>query len=261
MSKKETIETQITAALTDDNIGSGDVVSLISQVEAAIDSASRTAAAARDDTLDLDKDPEDAERTLRSSELKKERLTAALAKLQLRYSEIKDAEELAAWQTKYDAVEADRDAVAKEFHEKLPALFSAIVDLFTRMTLIDQQCSEVNATAPDSAHERLRSTELAARNIFGGNRTVLKTTQLPDLNDPTTTRLLWPPPQPNVAAAMAAAFAPAFDKRFSSKWWEAVSEDDARRRQIQAERVKQEEEQRAQAYVDYNQQRAGGAKQ
>ena len=120
-----------------------------------------------------------------------------------------------------------------------------------------ERISRIYSTAPGTAHERLLSTELIARNIlgFGGSQSVLKVTQLPDWTDPN--KLLWPPPQPNIAAAMATAFASPPDKRFTSRWWEAAEEIDRGRRQIQAERVKQEEEERAQAYTDYNSRQAG----
>lgn len=128
------------------------------------------------------------------------------------------------------------------------------------MAEVDRSINEVNSTAPPAAHERLLSTELVARNIqgFGGSRSIVKTTVLPNVSDPN--RLLWPPPQTNMAAAMATAFMPAYDKRFSARWHEAATEEDQRRRVIQEQRVKEEEEQKFAAQADYHARVAGWTK-
>ena len=236
---------------------SAEVLTLLEQLEAAIEQHDRAAAAAHDSAMNLTSDPDEAARVWQSAELKRDRLKGALPRLEERYHALRDAEELGVWRLRYHAVKSDAYAVAKEFNEQIPQLFNTIVELYERMAEVDRSINAVNSTAPDSAHERLLSTELIARNIqgFGGSRSIVATTVLPDLKDPN--RAMWPPPKANLAAEMAMAFASPPDKRFTSWWWEAAEEEDQRRRVIQAERVAQEEEQRAQAYTDYNSRQAG----
>ena len=260
MSKKKlTIEERITHAMIEET-SSAEVLPLLEELESAIENYGKVATQAHDEALKLTADPDKSERAWRSAELKRDRLKGALPRLEQRYHSLKDAEELGTWRLRYHAVKSDCTALAREFHEKMPELFGAIVDLFQRMLECDKSVNEVNSSAPPSAHERLLSTELVARNVLGlgGSVSILKTTQLPDLKDPN--RAMWPPPQPNLAAEMAQAFMPAYDKRFSPRWHEAAAEEDQRRRTIQAERIAQEDEKRAQAYTDYNQQRADGGR-
>ena len=255
MSKNEmTIEERITHAMIEET-ASAEVLVLLEQLEAAIEQHGRAAAAAHDSAMNLTSDPDVAEKTWRSAELKRDRLKGALPRLEARYHALKEAEDLGVWRLKYFAVKNDAYAIAKQFNEQIPQLFGAIADLFQRMAEVDKSINALNSTAPPAAHERLLSTELTARNIqgFGGSKSVVATTVLPDLKDPN--RAIWPPPQPNMAASMAQAFMPAFDKRFSARWHEAATEEDQRRRQIQADRVAQEEEETRKAYADYNQQR------
>ena len=253
-----TIEEQITNAMITET-SSAEVLTLLEKLEASIEQHDRAAAAAHDSAMKLTSDPDESEKVWRSAELKRDRLKGALPRLEARYGALKDAEELGAWRLRYFAVKSDCTALAKEFHERIPKLFGEIVDLFERMGEVDRSINQINSTAPDGAHERLLSTELTARNRqgLGGSKSIVATTQLPDLSDPN--KLLWPPPKPNVAAAMS--FVPAFDKKYSPRWWEANEEIDQRRRQLQEQRIKQEEEEKVAAQQDYHARVAGWTKQ
>ena len=135
-----------------------------------------------------------------------------MPRLEARYGALKDAETGRVALAIFRRQVRLSSALAKEFHERIPKLFGEIVDLFERMGEVDRSINQINSTAPDGAHERLLSTELTARNRqgLGGSKSIVATTQLPDLSDPN--KLLWPPPKPNVAAAMS--FVPAFEKKF-----------------------------------------------
>ena len=138
-----------------------------------------------------------------------------------------------------------------------PRLLQSEIDLFLRQLTA---LVLLHIMDYDGAHERLLSVELIARNCqgLGGSRSVVATTQLPDLSDPN--KLQWPPPGPNMAAEMAMAFASPPDKRFTSKWWEANQEIDQGRRQLQEQRIKEEEEQKFAAQQDYHNRVSGFAK-
>ena len=173
--------------------------------------------------LDFDIDADKAISDVKTAELRRDRLRAALPKLEKRYYEAQDSEELAEWRRRYETAKGARDQLSREFYERIPQLFGAIADLLNRVQQCDQDCDAVNADAPSAAHERLLSVELHSRNLPGycSGKSIMKTLILPDWTDPN--KLLWPPKLASIAASLAMSMVPCFGKRFSSKWHEAVA--------------------------------------
>ena len=108
------------------------------------------------------------------------------------------------WQTDYEAVKAQRDALAKEYAELYPLLTARLCDLFHRVEALDQECSRINGEAPAGDRRRLLGVELTARKLAGlstGSPFIAKALKLPDFDH--SDRMAWPSLQPSLAASYA----------------------------------------------------------
>ena len=226
----ETLQQRIAAGLKAKNITPDDLAKLVTEVEAAINSAEQAVAATRRRTLDPRIVDGGAPQSLADAEHARDRLRVALPALRRRLAEVEAAEYNAQWRADYEAVKAKRDAIATEFAELYPDLAGRLIDLFRRAEAVDEECARINSAAPAGQHQHLLGVELAARDLedFSTvNPSVMKTTSLPDWKY--SDRMTWPPPQPSLAAQFALAMVPPYDPRYSANWAAAMAEDNARR--------------------------------
>ena len=158
MSKSQSLEQKIAAALANPRVASADLDELISETEQSVAETEKTAQAEREKALDPVASPDgaEAEKLVWALELRRDRLRSSLSRLRRRLYEVERAETTARWEANHDAVKAERDAVAKEFAELYPSLTTQLCDLFHRAKAIDQECSRINREAPAGEHRRLR---------------------------------------------------------------------------------------------------------
>jgi hypothetical protein len=154
------------------------------------------------------------------------RLGPLLLKLQTRYGEVHEQEEIATWRAEreatwlaeHDAWIAERDALAEELRDIYPEVARKITDLFERIVANDKALDQLNRARPNGVQRHLFSVELYARGLegFSSNKPSLLTSVC--LFDWDTGRQICPPQRPSMAAAFAATV-PASGRRFSNDWW------------------------------------------
>jgi hypothetical protein len=108
--------------------------------------------------------------------------------------------------------------LAEELRSVYPAVVAKIVDLFTRIKVINETLSTLHQARPVGVQLHLYSRELEARGIEAFARDVPSLLDSVHLIDWESGREIWPPPQPSMAAAFAATAMPAYDRRFTGDW-------------------------------------------
>jgi hypothetical protein len=220
------LEERIAAALVDD-ITSPDLATLIAETEAAIVEATATAEAERTKALDLLASPDatSARQAMQAAEFARDRLQAALPRLQDRYYEVIKAEEFARWLPRQEAVKARRDALAAELRDRYIPFVNEFVSLLLEIEEADREVRSVNEAAPrDGATGMyLYSVEEEARgpDYSGGSwRSILKDLRLPSWERSSVP--LWPPHRP----IDPALFTPGLgDPRlYTGDWWQVWQE-------------------------------------
>jgi hypothetical protein len=237
----DALEKRIAKTLSNGHAGSEDLTELVAEVEAAAVKADTAAQAAREQANDLLASPDGraAHEAVVVADLRRDRLRAVLPRLHEQLREARVHEYRERWAVDCRRVAAARDALAKEFAEVYPAACAELLDLLRRMAANDRECDRVNAAAPGSAPDRLRSAELVARKLQGFSRdtpAIAERIQLPDWEH--SDRTLWPPPQPSVGVTLALGMVAAAQdpRRYSDKWWE-VQEEDKQARRAENERM------------------------
>ena len=137
------------------------------EVETAAREADEAATKAREQALDpaVVVDVVEVGAAVASAALARDRLQAALPRLQQQLKQAREGEHTEQWLEDYAAVKAKRDELVAELRERYPQLVDEMVGLMTRMADTDKQVDRVNAAAPYGDHPRLRSVELAARGV------------------------------------------------------------------------------------------------
>jgi hypothetical protein len=186
---------RISAALENDAITSTTIAALFGEVETAIAEAEHAAADANQRALDPTIEDAEAARQQRDDCcFRLERLKAALAPLQARYSQVRLAERKAAWRADYAAVKAKRDSCADKL-QSLYELTLQLVEVLEEAKEIDEQVEAVNRGAPANEHDRLLTVECAARQVTSvGVNSVLSLMNELKLPHWSTPGLAWPPP-------------------------------------------------------------------
>jgi hypothetical protein len=194
----EALEKRIASTLSDESVTSQTLGDLIPELEAAVAVADRAAEDARARALDLvdSPDAEKAEDAMKTAEFRRDRLRTALPRLKERHAAVAAAEYAACWNSDCDSVEAQRNAVAREFVEVYRNVAAQLIDLFERMEAVDKEVSRVNRSAPDGEHRRLLEAELTARGLerftVMENPSIPQKVQLPDPEE--SAKMAWPRP-------------------------------------------------------------------
>jgi len=226
------LEKDIAAMLADGaRASSANVAQMIERVEQVVAVAERTAAEEEVRALDLQKSPDpDKARTARDEVLfARDRLRAALPKLQQQLAATRAAEEAARWSAEYRRVRAMVEAEEKRFAE-CRDLMAQLAERFASARAIDEEVHRVNASSPPGSMH-LYGIELTARELQSFStytpsiieRAVLQTWEPGG-------RQLWPPPRrfdPSMFALVP------YDPRFSWEWWKVAEEKRAIEQQHQ----------------------------
>lgn len=218
----QSLERRIGAALTPDIVtASDDLALLITEVLAAIEAAAQSVERERSAALDLANSPDPT--ALLRAELSRDRLRAALPRLQRLLAEAEDREAAERWDAKYRRVESMVKEAARKF-ARYPQLLGELIELMTSTAEVDREVDQVNASAPAGELRRLYGVELSARNLnnFTADQPPIgRELKLPDWQH--SGQLLWPLPQ----RLDPAFFAPPErgDPRLTSdSWWQVGDE-------------------------------------
>jgi hypothetical protein len=194
---KPSLEQRIAAALTPTDIASTDLAALIAEVEGAAQAADENATRAREEALDpaVVVDTAKVGAAVATAELTRDRLRAALPRLETRYRETVEAEALAAWRAEADELEPRGVALLDGFAEFYPEMAKRIANHLDDMRAFDKQVDDLNRRRPNGVPALSRSTPALAK----------------DLRIPSpykTSELWWPPPAPNLALQYLATMPP-----------------------------------------------------
>ena len=167
MSKPLTLEQRIAVALSD-SIKSDAVAELIQEVEVAAQAADENATRAREEALDpaVVVDTSKVGAAVVTAELTRDRLQAALPRLQQRHKEIQAKEYAERWHEDFGQVEAKRDALVEDLRV-YPAMVAKLVNILSRIPAIDAEVSRINGSAPSGVKDRLLGVEQQARGVEG----------------------------------------------------------------------------------------------
>ena len=246
MNKLPTLEQRIAAALTSTDITSRDLATLIAEVEAAAQAADEDAIKARARALDpaVVVDVASVGAAVATATLARDRLQAALPRLQERLNEVREREDLAAWKAEAEELEARRIAKMTEFADFYPPMYERIVDHLYSMRALDREIDDLNRRRPNGSVRALEySTPAFTVDL-----------KIPDPYN--KDQPLWPPlqltPSQQLARAMLAN-PDAYTDRFvvseaaAGTYIEARNRrvlEDNRRQIAEAERSQREREQR-----------------
>jgi hypothetical protein len=183
--------------------------------------------------LTLSADARGAREAQQVAESIRDRLCFALPRLKARYQKIAAQENLAQLQAEFAAVEAARDALARELGELYPEVVAKLVDLFSRIAVNDAEISNLHRQRPAGVSLHLRTPELEARDVDGFTRdrpSIAATLRLPDFEH--SDRMVWPPP--STLLAVLASQGMAAPPHAGGDWWRGREERAAAQRGEQA---------------------------
>jgi hypothetical protein len=160
----------------------------------------------------------DQERTMDAT-LAANRIRPLLAKLRVRYEQVDEqeqraawlAEQDAAWLVKHDVLKRERDALAEEWREVYPDAASEIADLVVRTAANNEALAELNRDRPAGMEQHLLSAELHARGRDSFSRDTPSLLTSVCLFDWDSGRQICPPQRPSMASAFATSMVPAYN--------------------------------------------------
>jgi hypothetical protein len=197
------LEQRVAIALTC-SIAATAIVALIAEVEGAIATMDETISIERAKALDLVASPDSiaAREQLIALEFSRDRVKAALPKLQNQHKEVAALEYNAAWNKRLAVVEKERAVVAAALAEFCPQMASKLIALLAQVRATDQRLSEVWQASPSGAGGDRRKTELFARDMAGYSRDVPEIAQELMLPPWRAGEASWPPRGRYVAPLM-----------------------------------------------------------
>jgi hypothetical protein len=180
-----------------DQIASADILALITEVDSAIlhsDARARLARKRSVDPIVLDSIAERG--AAEDAEFVSHRLRNGVTALREKHEQACQREREAVWNSDADAVELKVAKVADELIETYQRCVTELVDLFTRVTAVDQEVQRVNNIS--DCRRKLNKVELVARGIPGfatGDVSVIEKCSLPPLIfGPGKMVMAWPLP-------------------------------------------------------------------
>jgi hypothetical protein len=234
MNDPQLLDQRIAEALSANAITSAMLAALFGEVETAIAAAETAAAQAKTRALDPGIQDNEAARQQRDDcSFRLERLRAALAPLQQRYSAVRLAERRAQWRADYAQVKAKRDATATNLKDIYTEFTTKLIDALIAAKEVDPEVARINSTAPNGEHDRLLTVECWARGVTGvADNFSLMQLKLPSFEQPNA--WAWPPPVPAIDVRQVVPAAMLTHP--GANWPEALKQRDAARQQ-EAKRV------------------------
>lgn len=214
-------------------VSSDDLERLVGEINDGIAEAANRVEDLRSQSLNPITSASDAEAASQAAslaDLHRDRLAAALPRIEQRLREVLQGEYAERWLEDYQRTEAACDKLAAELRETYPAAVAKLIELYQRMEACDRESDRVNSQAPDGEDRRLHGVELTARDLEAFSRSqpsILKSMVLPEWEN--SEHNAWPPQQPPMAAHFAAS---PFDPRINQgRWHEVLAERDQQQRE------------------------------
>ncbi len=179
------------------------------EVEAAAQAAAENATKTREEALDPATviDAAKVGASVATAELTRDRLRAALPRLQERLKQAREREYAECWLNDYAAVKVRRDAAAEQLRERYPTIVAELVALMADIAATDKEVDRINVAAPYGDYPRLRGVELTARGLdrlLQPDISIVQELRLPCFDRaPDMPLMAYPLPQPNFAVEFA----------------------------------------------------------
>jgi hypothetical protein len=209
-----TLEQKIADALGVGNISTAaDLSQLVEEATAAAAAADEVAEEARKKALDpgAPVDVSAASAAILSANLSRDRLNAALPRLQHRLTKVEAQERYDRWLVDYETVKGKRDAAAAKLYVLYAPFVVKLTDLLEQIEAIDADVKRVNDAKPvdaDAANgdgRHLRPVEAAARGVEGfrlEQASIMRDLKLPHWG--VDAGFAWPPHRPVLLAPLSA---------------------------------------------------------
>jgi hypothetical protein len=239
-----TLEQRLASAVSgSDELSVEQLQALIAEAESAAAAAAQTAIEERERALDLSSDPASAQQRVMAADLARDRLQAALPKLQPLLDRAWRREAGERWQRQHDAVAARLEDAAERF-ARYPELAAEIVELLTLAAEVDKDISAVNQSAPPG-RRHLKSVELTARqlqNFSISQPSITRDLKLPNWSH--SEKTAWPRSEPFTPPFEPAAANPLY----SDEWWKPGEQQRQRAAEREAAELEEAERQRIEFY-------------
>jgi hypothetical protein len=147
------LERRIAAALTNNDMKSGEIEVVIVETERAIAGAEAAVEVERKKALDLVSSPnaDGARESVACVEFAQQRLRAVLPRLRRHYQQRAEAEEAARWRPRQQAAKAKRDELASRLRETYGDFCNTFVSLLDEIAEVDREIVAINFNAPPGA--------------------------------------------------------------------------------------------------------------
>jgi hypothetical protein len=248
------LEKRIVAALADPDATASALAALLTTLEAAVTASEKLAAASYAAYLDpiLTPSATEGRAACERTRFAADRLKSLLPKLQAVARTAESDEAAAIFRDRFEALTAERDALAQELRTTYPSAVTAIVNVLSRCAEFERRASELHASKPSGVKGLLLSPELVARGLESFDRDTVSVTRdlrLPDWRQ--STKLAWPPRSPSAGVVLAESVIPAIDPRYSADWASAKAAEMAARRTEEQRNIEQEAEREAASRLAY----------
>ena len=131
---------------------------------------------------------------------------------------------------------------------RYPAFVGELLELLNLAAEVDREVGEVNGSAPDNEHRRLRSVELTARALHGfsvSQPSLTRDLRLPNWEE--SSIMAWPLPQ-RIDPVLLVPVQLADPRLCTDQWWEVKAEGQARERQRQQHELEAADQARREFY-------------
>ena len=175
------------------------------EVEATAQAAAENATKTREEALDPATviDAAKVGASVATAELTRDRLRAALPRLQERLKQTREREYAECWLNDYAAVKVRRDAAAEQLRERYPIIVAELVALMADIAATDREVDRINVAAPYGDYPRLRGVELTAcglDRLLQPDISIVQELRLPCFDcAPDMPLMAYPLPVPNLA--------------------------------------------------------------
>jgi hypothetical protein len=188
---------------------SADIVMLLMETEAEIESEKREALMQKEQSLE-----------------------AQLPALREKLKKAEEAEELAVWNADCAQYKPAFDAAVEEFAHEVQTHIQGLVSIFEKAAHMDERSHEINARAPVGTHTRFRRIECAARNLADFSNaapSLAKECRLVDYEN--SDRQIWPPKGPCITSVLPPPESYGFRDPHSGTgdWWRKGAAAEAER--------------------------------
>ena len=232
------LEKRIASALVDEGITSAELSALLTEVESATTAADKAAKEERTKALDpTNVDTAAARRELDNATFHRDRLHAALPKLQRHYDQVSDQESYDRWLAMFEGVKSKHAAAAAKlkaiYWEFGPKLVEALldaqdVDADVRRVMDQKPVLLAQANGDGKDLPTVEHTARSLKSIAPGC-SMMRDMHLPLFEAPNA--LAWPPPTPSLFSQMAMPII----SHPGADWWK---DNDARKTNAERENAR-----------------------